>query len=107
MRFKFEQFTEANGSTRPSETVVAARLFQFSGAGSVEKMPAGIPHEPCNSTTTNTSAPTNIAAECRLPMRWMSDGQEVPRDLKAAAPRLLAAVAALRVAKAEPVEVLA
>ena len=49
----------------------------------------------------------DIAAECRLPMRWMSDGQEVPRDLKAAAPRLLAAVAALRVAKAEPVEVLA
>jgi flagellar biosynthesis protein FlhF len=49
----------------------------------------------------------DIAAESRLPMRWMSDGQEVPRDLKAAAPRLLAAVAALRVQMAEQAEVVA
>jgi flagellar biosynthesis protein FlhF len=49
----------------------------------------------------------DAAAECRLPMRWMSDGQEVPRDLKAAAPRLLAAVASLRVRTATHAEVLA
>jgi flagellar biosynthesis protein FlhF len=48
----------------------------------------------------------DLAAECRLPMRWMADGQEVPRDLKAAAPRLLAAVAALRVRSAVPEEAL-
>lgn len=49
----------------------------------------------------------DAAAAMRLPMRWMSDGQEVPRDLKAAAPRLLAAVAGLRVKNAEPAEVVA
>lgn len=49
----------------------------------------------------------DAAAETRLPMRWMSDGQEVPRDLRAAAPRLLAAVAALRLRGVRPVEVLA
>jgi flagellar biosynthesis protein FlhF len=49
----------------------------------------------------------DAAAESRLPMRWMSDGQEVPRDLKAAAPRLLAAVASLRVRNATRAEVLA
>ncbi len=47
----------------------------------------------------------DAAAETRLPMRWMSDGQEVPRDLRAAAPRLLAAVAAVRLRGAQPVEV--
>jgi flagellar biosynthesis protein FlhF len=47
----------------------------------------------------------DLAAEARLPMRWLSDGQEVPRDLKAAAPRLLAAVLALRVQAARPAEV--
>lgn len=41
--------------------------------------------------------PFDVAAEERLPMRWIADGQEVPRDLRAAAPRLLAAVASLRV----------
>ena len=46
----------------------------------------------------------DAAAECRLPMRWMADGQEVPRDLKAAAPRLLAAVASLRVRHATAAE---
>jgi flagellar biosynthesis protein FlhF len=46
----------------------------------------------------------DLAAEFRLPMRWMADGQEVPRDLKAAAPRLLAAVASLRVLAAVPAE---
>jgi flagellar biosynthesis protein FlhF len=49
----------------------------------------------------------DAAAEARLPMRWMSDGQDVPRDLKAAAPRLLAAVAALRVQNAQQAEVVA
>jgi flagellar biosynthesis protein FlhF len=49
----------------------------------------------------------DAAAEVRIPMRWMSDGQDVPRDLRAAAPRLLAAVAALRVRAAEPAEVVA
>ncbi len=49
----------------------------------------------------------DAAAEQRLPMRWMSDGQEVPRDLRAAAPRLLAAVAALRVRDARHAEVVA
>jgi flagellar biosynthesis protein FlhF len=49
----------------------------------------------------------DAAAETRIPMRWISDGQEVPGDLKAAAPRLLAAVAALRVRNATPAEVLA
>ena len=48
----------------------------------------------------------DLAAELRLPMRWLSDGQEVPRDLKAAAPRLLAAVAAIRVQSALPAELL-
>jgi len=47
----------------------------------------------------------DTAAATRLPMRWLSDGQEVPRDLRAAAPRLLAAVAALRLQGAHPVEV--
>ncbi len=46
----------------------------------------------------------DLAAEGRLPMRWLSDGQEVPRDLKTAAPRLLAAVLALRVRSAQPAE---
>jgi len=46
----------------------------------------------------------DCAAMARIPMRWMSDGQEVPRDLKPAASRLLAAVAARRVETAEPVE---
>ena len=49
----------------------------------------------------------DAAAEARVPMRWMSDGQDVPRDLRAAAPRLLAAVAALRVRTAQPAEVVA
>lgn len=49
----------------------------------------------------------DAAAASRLPMRWMADGQEVPRDLKAAAPRLLAAVASLRVRTATDLEVLA
>lgn len=49
----------------------------------------------------------DIAAELRLPMRWLSDGQEVPRDLKAAAPRLLASVAAIRVNTSTPTELLA
>ena len=49
----------------------------------------------------------DAAAEARMPMRWMSDGQDVPRDLRAAAPRLLAAVAALRVRTAEPAQVVA
>jgi flagellar biosynthesis protein FlhF len=48
----------------------------------------------------------DLAAELRLPMRWMSDGQEVPRDLKCAAPRLLAAVAAVRVRQSLPAEAL-
>jgi flagellar biosynthesis protein FlhF len=46
----------------------------------------------------------DLAAQLRLPMRWMADGQEVPRDLKAAAPRLLAAVAALRDRALPPAE---
>ncbi len=49
----------------------------------------------------------DAAAEHRIPMRWLSDGQEVPNDLRAAAPRLLASVAALRVRRAEAAEVLA
>ncbi|HSB55266.1 MAG TPA: hypothetical protein VLD58_12965 [Gemmatimonadales bacterium] len=49
----------------------------------------------------------DAAAEARMPMRWLSDGQDVPRDLKAAAPRLLAAVAALRVTSNERTEVVA
>jgi flagellar biosynthesis protein FlhF len=49
----------------------------------------------------------DAAAEARVPMRWMSDGQDVPRDLRAAAPRLLAAVAGLRMRTAEPAEVVA
>ncbi len=49
----------------------------------------------------------DAAAEARLPMRWVSDGQEVPKDLRPAAQRLLAAVAALRLRAAEPAEVLA
>jgi flagellar biosynthesis protein FlhF len=51
--------------------------------------------------------PFDVAAEERLPMRWITDGQEVPRDLRAAAPRLLAAVASLRVRNAVPAESLA
>jgi flagellar biosynthesis protein FlhF len=47
----------------------------------------------------------DAAAEARIPMRWLSDGQEVPRDLRAAAPRLLSAVAALRVRMAASAEV--
>ena len=49
----------------------------------------------------------DIAAELRLPMRWLSDGQEVPRDLKAAAPRLIASVAAIRMDRSIPAELLA
>jgi flagellar biosynthesis protein FlhF len=49
----------------------------------------------------------DAAAEARIPMRWITDGQEVPRDVKTAAPRLLASVAALRVRSAKPAEVLA
>ena len=34
-----------------------------------------------------------LAAECRMPMRWATDGQEVPTDIRSASPRLLAALA--------------
>ena len=34
-----------------------------------------------------------LAAECRMPMRWVTDGQEVPTDVRSASPRLLAALA--------------
>jgi hypothetical protein len=38
----------------------------------------------------------DLAAERRLPMRWLSDGQRVPQDLRSAAPRLEAAQASTR-----------
>ena len=38
----------------------------------------------------------DLAAERRLPMRWLSDGQRVPQDLRSAAPRLEAAEASAR-----------
>ena len=38
----------------------------------------------------------DLAAERRLPMRWLSDGQRVPHDLRSAAPRLEAAEASAR-----------
>jgi flagellar biosynthesis GTPase FlhF len=38
----------------------------------------------------------DLAAERRLPMRWLSDGQRVPQDLRSAAPRLEAAQASAR-----------
>jgi flagellar biosynthesis protein FlhF len=37
-----------------------------------------------------------LAAELRLPMRWVADGQRVPQDLRSAEPRLEAAAAAMR-----------
>jgi flagellar biosynthesis protein FlhF len=37
-----------------------------------------------------------LAAERRIPMRWLSDGQRVPQDLRSATPRLTAAQASLR-----------
>jgi flagellar biosynthesis protein FlhF len=49
----------------------------------------------------------DAAAEARIPMRWITDGQEVPRDVRTAAPRLLASIAALRVRSAAPAEVMA
>jgi flagellar biosynthesis protein FlhF len=38
----------------------------------------------------------DLAAELRLPMRWVADGQRVPQDLRSAAPRLEAAEASAR-----------
>lgn len=38
----------------------------------------------------------DLAAERGLPMRWLTDGQRVPQDLRSAAPRLDAARASLR-----------
>lgn len=38
----------------------------------------------------------DLAAERGVPMRWLADGQRVPRDLRSAAPRLDAARASLR-----------
>jgi flagellar biosynthesis protein FlhF len=38
----------------------------------------------------------NIAAELRMPMRWLADGQRVPQDIRAAAARLGAAEACAR-----------
>jgi flagellar biosynthesis protein FlhF len=38
----------------------------------------------------------NIAAELRLPMRWLTDGQRVPQDIRAATARLGAAEACAR-----------
>jgi flagellar biosynthesis protein FlhF len=35
----------------------------------------------------------DVAAERRIPMRWITDGQEVPEDIRPARPRLLAALA--------------
>jgi flagellar biosynthesis protein FlhF len=34
-----------------------------------------------------------LAAELHVPMRWVTDGQEVPADIRGASPRLLAALA--------------
>lgn len=36
-----------------------------------------------------------LAAELHVPMRWVTDGQEVPADIRGASPRLLAALASL------------
>jgi len=36
------------------------------------------------------------AARLNLPMRWVTDGQEVPGDIKTARPRLLAALTTTR-----------
>ena len=38
----------------------------------------------------------DLAAERGVPMRWLADGQRVPRDLRSASPRLDAARASLR-----------
>lgn len=38
----------------------------------------------------------DLAAERGIPMRWLADGQRVPKDLRSAAPRLDAARASLR-----------
>lgn len=38
----------------------------------------------------------DLAAELRLPMRWVTNGQEVPTDLRPARPRLLASMAMTR-----------
>lgn len=38
----------------------------------------------------------DLAADRNLPMRWLSDGQRVPQDLRSASPRLDAARASLR-----------
>ena len=38
----------------------------------------------------------DLAAERRLPMRWLSDGQRVPQDMRSALPRLEAAQASAR-----------
>jgi flagellar biosynthesis protein FlhF len=43
----------------------------------------------------------DLAAERRLPMRWLSDGQRVPQDLRSAAPRLEAAQASARGRRSE------
>ncbi|HEU4587355.1 MAG TPA: hypothetical protein VFS11_01805 [Gemmatimonadales bacterium] len=43
----------------------------------------------------------NIAAELRLPMRWLADGQRVPQDIRAADARLGAAEACARTRPAQ------
>jgi flagellar biosynthesis protein FlhF len=43
------------------------------------------------------------AATMHLPMRWMTDGQEVPTDIRAAKPRLLAALASVEHGRQETI----
>ncbi len=45
-----------------------------------------------------------LAAEMHLPMRWVTDGQEVPADIRGASPRLMAALASARSRKSAAAE---
>ncbi len=49
----------------------------------------------------------DLAAELNMPMRWLSDGQRVPQDIRSAAPRLDAARASARSRRSRRQEVVA
>ncbi len=71
--------------------LVTATVKQLLGSGSVTHLLATKLDEMWGDWTA-----FELAAELHVPMRWVTDGQEVPADIRGASPRLLAALASSR-----------
>ncbi len=71
--------------------LVAATVKQYLDGGSVTHLLATKLDEMWSDWTV-----FELAAELHVPMRWITDGQEVPADIRGASPRLLAALASCR-----------